>query len=113
MTARAGTRLPFIDGRQACASVDPEMFFAPAGVRGPERDAREEAAKAVCAPCPLLAACRDHALAHAEWGVWGGLSEDDRVRLQRRLHLPRRIGPPRTSGELRRNPSHIDLEELT
>ncbi|MFC8886654.1 WhiB family transcriptional regulator, partial [Streptomyces cinereoruber] len=36
----------------ACRGVGTEVFFHPEGERGPERTAREEAAKAVCATCP-------------------------------------------------------------
>jgi WhiB family redox-sensing transcriptional regulator len=36
-------------------------------------------AKAICAACPVLAQCRDHALKTREpYGVWGGLGEEDR-----------------------------------
>lgn len=75
----------------ACRAKDPDMFFHPEGERGPRRRARESAAKQVCATCPVLAACRAHALAVREpYGIWGGLSEDDRERLylaQRRARL--------------------------
>ena len=41
--------------------------------------ARDAAAKAVCASCPVLAQCRAHALEVREpYGVWGGLTEDER-----------------------------------
>jgi WhiB family redox-sensing transcriptional regulator len=64
----------------ACRDLDPEMFFHPDGERGPRRRNRENAAKAVCATCPVIAACRAHALAVQEpYGIWGGLSEDDRA----------------------------------
>jgi len=36
-------------------------------------------AKAICAACPVLAQCREHALKTREpYGVWGGMSEEDR-----------------------------------
>ena len=63
----------------ACRGEDPALFFHPEGERGPSREARESAAKAVCATCPVLAACAAHALAVREpYGVWGGMSEDER-----------------------------------
>ena len=41
--------------------------------------AREAAAKAVCAACPVIEQCRKHSLKVREpYGVWGGLTEDDR-----------------------------------
>jgi WhiB family redox-sensing transcriptional regulator len=66
----------------ACQTQDTELFFHPDNERGPSREARERAAKAVCARCPVLEACRDHALAVREpYGVWGGLSEPEREQL--------------------------------
>ena len=39
-------------------------------------------AKAVCASCPVIQACRKQALElHEPYGIWGGLSEDDRLAL--------------------------------
>ena len=78
---------PVIDNWQwqfegACRSLPTEMFFHPEGERGPRRRARENAAKAVCATCPVLAACRAHALASQEpYGIWGGLTEDERLEI--------------------------------
>ena len=64
----------------ACRGTDPETFFHPENERGPRRRNRENAAKAICASCPVIKQCRTHALANAEpYGIWGGLSEDDRL----------------------------------
>lgn len=71
--------------RAACARFDPRLFFHPTGERGEGSRARERAAKRVCASCPVLEACRAYALAVREpYGVWGGLSEDERADLLRR-----------------------------
>ena len=49
-----------------CRTHDPDLWFA-------ESPADVEAAKALCAECPLRAPCLDGALVRAEpWGVWGG-----------------------------------------
>jgi WhiB family redox-sensing transcriptional regulator len=90
----------------ACRDLDPEMFFHPDGERGPRRRNRENAAKAVCASCPVIAACRAHALAVQEpYGIWGGLSEDDRaVILERQgvtpLTIPAAISAEKTEKEV-------------
>ncbi|PFG18985.1 WhiB family transcriptional regulator [Serinibacter salmoneus] len=64
----------------ACRKAEPSIFFHPEGERGSARRRRDEAAKAVCAQCPVVAMCREHALSVREpYGVWGGLSEDERV----------------------------------
>ena len=68
--------------RGACREVDTVLFFHPDGERGSARARRQAAAKAVCADCPVLEACRRHALAvHEPYGVWGGMSEEERTRL--------------------------------
>jgi WhiB family transcriptional regulator, redox-sensing transcriptional regulator len=63
-----------------CRGEDATLFFGPNRFEPKrERVAREQRAKEICATCPALAACREHALVHAEpYGVWGGLGEADR-----------------------------------
>lgn len=62
-----------------CRTVSPELFFHPEGERGPARRRRDERAKALCRQCPVLKQCRDHALSAQEpYGVWGGMTEDER-----------------------------------
>ena len=69
----------------ACRGEDPEAFFHPEGERGPARANREAHAKAICATCPVIAQCAAHALAVREpYGIWGGLSEDDREAIYNR-----------------------------
>lgn len=67
--------------RSLCRGAGSELFFHPENERGPRRAEREAAAKAVCRQCPVLATCREHALAsHEPYGVWGGMSEGERAR---------------------------------
>ena len=69
----------------ACRGEDPEIFFHPEGERGPSRVARDNAAKAICATCPVLRQCAAHALSVKEpYGVWGGLTEEEREALYTR-----------------------------
>ena len=66
--------------RAACRDVDSAVFFSPDGERGPRRAAREARAKVICARCPVIHHCATHAIQHDErYGVWGGLSERERV----------------------------------
>lgn len=71
-----------------CREVDPEDFFSPEAERGTPKARREEAAKALCARCPVIEQCREHALTVQEpYGVWGGMSESDRREiLEHRSH---------------------------
>jgi WhiB family transcriptional regulator, redox-sensing transcriptional regulator len=90
-------------GRTPCASADPELWFA-------ERPAELNLAKALCAHCPIKAACLASALDRREpWGVWGGEIIQDGVVLaykrgrgrpsnaDRRLGLVTRVA---TDGDL-------------
>jgi len=66
-----------LDG--SCRAVSPEVFFHPEGERGLARRSRDDAAKQVCLGCPVIRQCREHALSVREpYGVWGGMSEDER-----------------------------------
>jgi WhiB family redox-sensing transcriptional regulator len=63
----------------ACRGMDTNLFFPAAGERGQDREAREQAARRVCARCPVRRPCAQFALrAHEQYGVWGGLTEEDR-----------------------------------
>jgi len=69
----------------ACRDADETLFFHPEGERGVARMARDRAAKAVCAECPVRRECARHALQVREpYGVWGGLSEEERETVYRR-----------------------------
>ena len=64
-----------------CRVLPSEMFFHPDGERGRARRMRIEQAKAICESCPVLQACREHALTVREpYGIWGGMGEEVRQR---------------------------------
>jgi WhiB family redox-sensing transcriptional regulator len=63
----------------ACREADPNLFFHPEGERGSARRRRAESAKRFCGRCMVLELCRERSLlAREPFGVWGGLSEDER-----------------------------------
>ncbi|USQ79977.1 WhiB family transcriptional regulator [Ornithinimicrobium faecis] len=65
-----------------CRTRSPELFFHPDGERGSVKRAREARAKKLCAACPVIEQCREHALSVPEpYGVWGGLTEEERVEI--------------------------------
>ena len=69
----------------ACRGEDPEMFFHPEGERGPARANRIARAKEICATCPVIKQCAASALSIREpYGIWGGMSEDDREEIYAR-----------------------------
>ncbi|MFF0219657.1 WhiB family transcriptional regulator [Streptomyces vinaceus] len=69
--------------RAACREEDPDLFF-PIGTSGPALLQIEEA-KAVCRRCPVLERCLEWALEGSmDWGVCGGLTEEERRAVKRR-----------------------------
>jgi WhiB family redox-sensing transcriptional regulator len=61
-----------------CAQTDPELFF-------PEQGGSTVKARRVCARCEVIEKCLEYALSHQErFGVWGGMSEEERRALEKR-----------------------------
>lgn len=64
----------------ACATTDPEIFF-------PQKGGTSRPAKKICATCPVLTLCRQYAIDNNDLhGVWGGLSDRERRKLQPPVH---------------------------
>ena len=69
--------------RGLCANVPPAIFFPNDGVG-------VEAARQICAGCPVKEACLEHALVNRiDHGVWGGCSERERRRILKRRRAAR------------------------
>ena len=67
----------------ACQQADPELFFTVAAV-GPGAGEIAQA-KALCAACAVRRQCLQYALAtHQVHGVWGGMTETERLSHVRR-----------------------------
>jgi WhiB family redox-sensing transcriptional regulator len=65
--------------RAACFGVDPDVFF-------PISEEEAGPALAYCRVCRIREECLAWALKNGErYGVWGGLTEQQRRRLQRRV----------------------------
>jgi WhiB family redox-sensing transcriptional regulator len=63
-----------------CAQTGADFFF-------PEPGSSVREAKRICGMCDMRAACLEYALANDErFGVWGGLSEKERLQLRRTSH---------------------------
>jgi WhiB family redox-sensing transcriptional regulator len=75
--ALISTPIDFFDDA-ACRDADTDVFF-------PVSESQAGAAKAICATCPVQAACLEYALETRPGdGVWGGLTATERHRLIRR-----------------------------
>lgn len=66
-----------------CRGRDVEQFFTDDPEQGRRaRNDRTDAAKAVCAACPVAKECLDHALRVPEtFGIWGGTTATERARM--------------------------------
>jgi WhiB family redox-sensing transcriptional regulator len=74
--------------RSACREADTALFFHPQNERGVSRARRDRAALSVCARCEVRLECADYAIrAREPYGIWGGLTEDDRERIYVRASL--------------------------
>lgn len=69
---------PEFDGTQRCYGEDTELWY---------RSEDADAARAICRRCVWLIPCRDYALTNTELGVWGGLTEQTRRRIQRHRNI--------------------------
>jgi WhiB family redox-sensing transcriptional regulator len=66
----------------ACQEVDPQLFF-PVGASD-EAVEQTEMAKSICSQCPVAQECLIFAVTtNQEYGVWGGLDEDERREVRR------------------------------
>lgn len=71
-----------------CSQTDPESFY-------PEKGESTKDAKKICTGCEVRAQCLDYALTHDErFGVWGGLSERERNRINRQRGTSRQATTP-------------------
>ncbi|HTT89390.1 MAG TPA: WhiB family transcriptional regulator [Acidimicrobiales bacterium] len=71
-----------------CRDEPPELFF-------PHDGAGTEAARRYCANCPVRGPCLEYALDnHIQHGVWGGMSERARRRINRDRHAQKSTGRP-------------------
>jgi len=80
--------------RALCAQTDPEAFF-------PEKGGSNTDAKRICRRCPVEDECLTYALKTNEpFGVWGGMSADERGPIQRSPHRRRREPTPPATTEV-------------
>lgn len=107
MTTR--TRTPSLDslkdavlsGDPACL-CDPELFTGPAGIEpedepAEEKAARLDAARDICAVCPVRVACLAYALrTRPDAGMWAGLTADEVTFAAAAARRPVKKAPART-----------------
>lgn len=81
----------------ACRDFPTDLFF-PIG-HGPRAQAQADKAKTICGQCPVQSDCLEYALAtNAQFGVFGGLTEDERKRARRNLARQMRLNAVHAEG---------------
>ena len=73
-------------GDAECRRENAAVFFPPPHFEmKPEKDEREDKARALCRACPVQRECLEYSLSVQEpHGIWGGLNELERKRLLRK-----------------------------
>lgn len=70
----------------ACRDADPEIYYSVS-----RTDFITAEAKAVCARCPVVSNCLAYAFERNEqWGIWGGLTTEERLNVKRRAEYAAR-----------------------
>lgn len=70
-------------GEPPCATTDPELYYPPKGLQA---SVEIRMAKNLCEGCPVKSECLTYALeANEPYGIWGGLTANERTRLRRKL----------------------------
>ncbi|HTL23617.1 MAG TPA: WhiB family transcriptional regulator [Mycobacteriales bacterium] len=79
-------------GDAECRRENAAVFFPPPHFEmKPEKDEREDKARALCRACPVQRECLEYSLSVQEpHGIWGGLNELERRRLLRQRGLIKR-----------------------
>lgn len=65
--------------------VDPSWWFPETGVS--PRHPNVKNALAVCKECPVIQSCLEYGLVHEPYGIWGGLTEQQRERVRQTIGL--------------------------
>lgn len=65
----------------SCRSIGIDYYFGEEYNTSPS--AEEKMAKALCHQCPVFNECREWAIKHEEFGIWGGTNMRDRAKIRR------------------------------
>jgi WhiB family redox-sensing transcriptional regulator len=63
-----------------------ELFYINLPYNIAERE-KERRAKQLCFACVHISECREWAMAHEDYGIWGGTTEKERAALRRTMNI--------------------------
>lgn len=72
-------------GKTACAGIDNSDIFSTGKIMTEKDKEKEKAAKAICAVCLVRLDCLEYALKYKRPGIWGGLNEEQRSEINKKL----------------------------
>ena len=73
-------KYPSFTGDEPCRSMPVELYY-------PDNGAPHKTVINMCMSCEIVDACRTWGLHHESFGLWGGLTEQDRRSLRARLNI--------------------------
>jgi WhiB family redox-sensing transcriptional regulator len=79
-------------GRGLCVGEDPDVSFPSRGDPGTK-------ARLICGICPVRDDCLEYSTEADEYGIWGGLDQDERQNLRRRQRRQAAVTPASATGE--------------
>jgi WhiB family redox-sensing transcriptional regulator len=71
----------FLREQAACRGHNPDIFF-PEDFGTPDHKKKVKLAKSICSYCPVIEKCYNHALKHEDYGIWGGTTAAERIRIR-------------------------------
>lgn len=71
------------DGTEPCGTLGWDAYFG-------SNTSKLNAARQLCAGCPIFTACDEWAIEHEEFGFWAGRSADERERIRKAREIPLR-----------------------
>jgi len=76
------TDLPTLHADAACRDSDPDVFFP--DDEAPTYEVLVDVARDICSRCHVLDLCRAHGIEYEEFGIWGGMTEQERRKERKR-----------------------------
>jgi WhiB family transcriptional regulator, redox-sensing transcriptional regulator len=67
-----------------CRGIGVDFFYQEHSTAS---SSEERKAKAICKECPVMQACLEWGIAHESFGIWGGTSPRERMKIRRKLGI--------------------------
>lgn len=71
----------------ACINLDTELFFTPESNTPGAQVENLDTIRRMCAGCPVLSECYEHAIRYEQYGVWAGLTPSQRALIRKEKNV--------------------------